>query len=248
MPLQGPLRRPFASHHQRREARAEAGRRQGRDPSRSTSPRATTRRQGGSERPAGAPAAPPTTPPRRRRTRARSAYVGEFDSGATAISVPITNEASFVQVSPAATAVGLTKLVPGADKGEPDKYYPSGDRTFARVDPGRRRAGLGGARLGEAAGRAQGLPGRRQERRGAAASSTQFADAAERLGGHRGSSAARAWTRAQTTTATSPARSPRRIPTSSTSAAAWRATRVRFWRDLRGELPDVPADGRPAGC
>lgn len=63
------------------------------------------------------------------------AYVGEFDSGATAISLPITNEAGFVQVSPAATAVGLTKLVPGADKGEPDKYYPSGDRSFARVVP-----------------------------------------------------------------------------------------------------------------
>jgi branched-chain amino acid transport system substrate-binding protein len=63
------------------------------------------------------------------------AYVGEFDSGASAISIPITNEAGFVQVSPAATAVGLTKLVPGADKGEPDKYYPSGDRTFARVIP-----------------------------------------------------------------------------------------------------------------
>ena len=63
------------------------------------------------------------------------AYVGEFDSGATAVSLPITNEADFVQVSPAATAVGLTKLVPGADKGEPDKYYPSGDRTFARVVP-----------------------------------------------------------------------------------------------------------------
>jgi branched-chain amino acid transport system substrate-binding protein len=63
------------------------------------------------------------------------AYVGEFDSSATAISLPITNEAGFVQVSPAATAVGLTKLVPGADKGEPDKYYPSGDRTFARVVP-----------------------------------------------------------------------------------------------------------------
>jgi branched-chain amino acid transport system substrate-binding protein len=62
-------------------------------------------------------------------------YVGEFDSGASAISIPITNEAGFVQLSPAATAVGLTKLVPGADKGEPDKYYPSGDRTFARLIP-----------------------------------------------------------------------------------------------------------------
>jgi branched-chain amino acid transport system substrate-binding protein len=63
------------------------------------------------------------------------AYVGEFDSGASAVSIPITNEAGFVQVSPAASAVGLTKLVPGADKGEPDKYYPSGDRNFVRVVP-----------------------------------------------------------------------------------------------------------------
>jgi branched-chain amino acid transport system substrate-binding protein len=63
-------------------------------------------------------------------------YIGEFDSGASAVSIPITNEAGFVQVSPAATAVGLTKLVPGADKGEPDKFYPSGERTFARVVPG----------------------------------------------------------------------------------------------------------------
>jgi branched-chain amino acid transport system substrate-binding protein len=63
------------------------------------------------------------------------AYVGEFDSGASAVSIPITNEAGFVQVTPAATAVGLTKLVPGADKGEPDKYYPSKELTFARVIP-----------------------------------------------------------------------------------------------------------------
>jgi branched-chain amino acid transport system substrate-binding protein len=63
------------------------------------------------------------------------AYLGEFDSGASAVSIPITNEAGFVQISPAATAVGLTKLVPGADVGEPDKFYPSGDRTFARLVP-----------------------------------------------------------------------------------------------------------------
>ena len=56
-----------------------------------------------------------------------------------------------MQVSPASTAVGLTKFVPGAEKGEPDKFYPSGDRTFARVVPGRRRAGLGGRALDAAA-------------------------------------------------------------------------------------------------
>jgi branched-chain amino acid transport system substrate-binding protein len=63
------------------------------------------------------------------------AYIGDFDSGATAISLPITNEAGFAHVSPASTAVGLTKFVPGAEKGEPDKFYPSGDRSFARVVP-----------------------------------------------------------------------------------------------------------------
>jgi branched-chain amino acid transport system substrate-binding protein len=63
------------------------------------------------------------------------AYIGELDSGATAISLPITNEAGFVQVSPGSTAVGLTKFLPGAEKGEPDKFYPSATRTFARVVP-----------------------------------------------------------------------------------------------------------------
>jgi branched-chain amino acid transport system substrate-binding protein len=64
------------------------------------------------------------------------AYLGDFDSGATAISLPITNEAGFAQVSPASTAIGLTKSVTGAvEAGEPDKFYPSGDRTFARVVP-----------------------------------------------------------------------------------------------------------------
>jgi branched-chain amino acid transport system substrate-binding protein len=63
------------------------------------------------------------------------AYIGDLDSGASAVSIPITNEAGFAQVSPGSTSVGLTKLVPGAEKGEPDKFYPSGDRNFARVVP-----------------------------------------------------------------------------------------------------------------
>ena len=63
------------------------------------------------------------------------AYIGELDSGATAISLPITNQAGFVQVSPGSTAVGLTKFLPGVEKGEPDKFYPAGSRTFARVVP-----------------------------------------------------------------------------------------------------------------
>jgi branched-chain amino acid transport system substrate-binding protein len=62
------------------------------------------------------------------------AYLGEFNSGASAISIPILNEAGILQVSPSNTAIGLTRAQ-GADKGEPDKYYPSGKRTYGRVVP-----------------------------------------------------------------------------------------------------------------
>ena len=60
------------------------------------------------------------------------AYIGELDSGATAVSVPITNEIGVLQVSPLSEYSGLTQP---SDKGEPDKYYPSGQRTFARLVP-----------------------------------------------------------------------------------------------------------------
>ena len=63
------------------------------------------------------------------------AYIGEFNSGASAISIPITNEAGILQVSPSNTALGLTKGGAGAEPGEPDKYYPTGERTYGRVVP-----------------------------------------------------------------------------------------------------------------
>ena len=62
-------------------------------------------------------------------------YIGEFNSGATAVSLPILNEAGIAQVSPGNTAVGITSDDPGAEPGEPDKYYPTGKRTYARVLP-----------------------------------------------------------------------------------------------------------------
>jgi branched-chain amino acid transport system substrate-binding protein len=62
------------------------------------------------------------------------AYLGEFNSGASAISIPILNEAGILQISPSNTYVGLTRAK-GADKGEPDKYYPTGKRTYGRVVP-----------------------------------------------------------------------------------------------------------------
>jgi branched-chain amino acid transport system substrate-binding protein len=63
------------------------------------------------------------------------AYIGEFNSGASAISIPILNEVPIAQVSPANTAVGLTSDEPGADTGEPEKYYPTGNRHYSRIVP-----------------------------------------------------------------------------------------------------------------
>jgi branched-chain amino acid transport system substrate-binding protein len=62
-------------------------------------------------------------------------YLGEFNSGASAVSIPILNEAGIAQISPANTQVGLTTDQPGSSPGEPDKYYPTGTRTFARIVP-----------------------------------------------------------------------------------------------------------------
>jgi branched-chain amino acid transport system substrate-binding protein len=63
------------------------------------------------------------------------AYIGEYNSGASAISMPILNEGQVPQISPANTAVGLTVNEPGAEKGEPNKYYPAGKRHYLRVVP-----------------------------------------------------------------------------------------------------------------
>ncbi len=62
------------------------------------------------------------------------AYIGTFNSGAAALSIPILNKADVVMVSPANTYSGLTKEI-GADtkKGEPGVFYPSGKRTYSRV-------------------------------------------------------------------------------------------------------------------
>src|SRR6185295_6076371 len=62
-------------------------------------------------------------------------YIGEFNSGASAVSIPILNEAGIPQISPANTAVGLTSDEPGANPGEPEKYYPAGTRTYTRIVP-----------------------------------------------------------------------------------------------------------------
>ena len=247
LPLQGPEARALAEHHQRREARAAARRAARRATSRSTSPSRDDstagdaraglepgqdrreRPQGGRRTPARSPTSATSTPARRRsRSRSRT-------------------RPGFAQVSPGSTAVGLTKLVPGAEKGEPDKYYPSGERTFARVVPADDVAGLGGGRLGTSSS--------------ARARSSCSATAASRATGSPSCSASRP--RKQRTQVVGsdrdgPARQrlPRpgredrqgRTPTSSTSAAASTATRVRLWQDLHAALPEARADGFRTSC
>jgi branched-chain amino acid transport system substrate-binding protein len=62
-------------------------------------------------------------------------YIGDLNSGASAIALPVLNRLGIPQVSPASTAVGLTTGSPGASPGEPQKYYPTRIRTYARVMP-----------------------------------------------------------------------------------------------------------------
>ncbi len=59
--------------------------------------------------------------------------IGTYNSGCAAIIIPILNEVPIAMVSPANTYVGLTVAGPGTEEGEPDKYYPSGERNYARV-------------------------------------------------------------------------------------------------------------------
>jgi branched-chain amino acid transport system substrate-binding protein len=58
-------------------------------------------------------------------------WIGPFNSGCAAVEIPILNEAGLGMISPANTYTGLTKPTP--DPSEPDKYYPTGERNYARV-------------------------------------------------------------------------------------------------------------------
>src|SRR4051795_9127766 len=64
------------------------------------------------------------------------AYIGELDEGGSAISVPVTNDAGILQVSPQDGLTSLTRNQPGAPPGTgPARYYPNGKRTFMRLVP-----------------------------------------------------------------------------------------------------------------
>jgi branched-chain amino acid transport system substrate-binding protein len=62
------------------------------------------------------------------------AYLGELNLGASAISVPVTNDADILQVSPGDGLTSLTARAPRAAAG-PERYYPSGRRSFVQLVP-----------------------------------------------------------------------------------------------------------------
>ena len=63
------------------------------------------------------------------------AYLGTFNSGAAKLSIPILNQAGpLAMISPANTYPGLTHAAAGITAAnEPDVYYPTGVRNYARV-------------------------------------------------------------------------------------------------------------------
>jgi branched-chain amino acid transport system substrate-binding protein len=63
------------------------------------------------------------------------AYIGDLNSAATAISLPLTNGANILQVSPGSPYVGLTSST-DAGQDDPERFYPSGRMTFGRLIPG----------------------------------------------------------------------------------------------------------------
>jgi branched-chain amino acid transport system substrate-binding protein len=67
------------------------------------------------------------------------AYLGELNLGASAVSVPVTNDAGLLQVSPGDGLASLTDEPPRSAAG-PERYYPSGRRSFLRLVPDDLRA------------------------------------------------------------------------------------------------------------
>jgi branched-chain amino acid transport system substrate-binding protein len=78
--------------------------------------------------------------------------VGTFNSGCAKLEIPVNNRAPdgpLAMVSPANTYPGLTIGGPGTESGEPDNYYPTGKRNYARVVWNDQFQGAAGAQLAQ---------------------------------------------------------------------------------------------------
>jgi branched-chain amino acid transport system substrate-binding protein len=79
------------------------------------------------------------------------AYLGELGSEATAVSLPLINAAGILQVSPGSPYIGLTSSL-DAGQDEPERFYPSGKRNFARLQLGDGAQAVAQARLAKSLG------------------------------------------------------------------------------------------------
>ncbi len=59
-------------------------------------------------------------------------YISDSGAGATALTLPLLNEAGVLEIGPTTGYVGLTRP---AGRGEPERFYPSGVRSFGRIAP-----------------------------------------------------------------------------------------------------------------
>jgi branched-chain amino acid transport system substrate-binding protein len=81
--------------------------------------------------------------------------VGTFNSGCAKLEIPVANRAPdgpLAMMSPANTYPGLTISGPGTESGEPDNYYPTGKRNYARVVWNDQFQGAAGAQLAKTLG------------------------------------------------------------------------------------------------
>lgn len=80
------------------------------------------------------------------------AYLGEVDPRTAAVSLPVLNEAGLAQVGAAGLPAGLTRAVPSALAGEPERHYPTETRHFVRIVPSDEVQAAGVAQLMRADG------------------------------------------------------------------------------------------------
>jgi branched-chain amino acid transport system substrate-binding protein len=80
------------------------------------------------------------------------AYFGTYNSGAAAVSQPITNEAGIAQITPANTNPCLTFQAPVCTDGETASFRPSGDTRYFRTNGNDWDQGLAGASWGRCLG------------------------------------------------------------------------------------------------
>ena len=64
-----------------------------------------------------------------------TAYIGDFDSAATAPALQLLNQNDILQISPASNYAGFTDRNPTNLTGDPGGFYPSRVRTFSRLVP-----------------------------------------------------------------------------------------------------------------